>query len=78
MYLNFLIIYSTYLISYITSPTKLTSQCDTLIDNIMSNVTTEDAILGNIINTIFDHLGQFLILITPSCQSQNEKFTKKL
>ena len=56
------IIYSSYLIPYITSPTGLTSRSHSLIDNIISNVITEDAISGNIINTISDHLGQFLIL----------------
>ena len=49
-------------IPHITSPTRLTSRSHTLIDNITSNVITEDAISGNIINTISDHLGQFLIL----------------
>ena len=56
------IIYSSYLTPHITSPTRLTSRSHTLIDNIMSTVITKDAISGNIINTISDHLGQFLIL----------------
>ena len=56
------IIYSGYLIPHITSPTRLASRSHTLIDNIISNVIPEDTISGNIINTISDHLGQFLIL----------------
>ena len=55
-------IYSSYLIPHITSPTRLTSSSHTLIDNMISNVITEDTISGNIMNTISDHLGQFLIL----------------
>ena len=42
--------------------TRLTSRSRTLIDNIMSNVITEGALSGNIINTISDHLGEFIIL----------------
>ena len=55
---------SSYLIPLIicTSPTRLTSRSHTLTDNIMSNVIMEDGISGNIINTVSDHLGQFLIL----------------
>ena len=44
----------------------------------MSNVTTEDEISGNIVNTISDHLGQFLIHTPLSHQSQNEKFPKEM
>ena len=43
------IIYSNYLIPHITSPTRLTNRSHTLIDNVMSNVITEDAYSGNII-----------------------------
>ena len=66
------IIYSSYLIPHITSPTRLTGRSHTLIDNIMSNVITEDAISGNIINTIPDHLGQFLILPYHSITSNSK------
>ena len=52
------IIYSSYLVPHITSPTRLTIRSHTLIDNIMSNVITKDVISGNIINTISD---QFLM-----------------
>ena len=67
------IIYSSYLISHITSPTRLTSRSHTLIDNIMSNVITEYAISGNIINTTSDHLGQFLILPYHSITSNSKR-----
>ena len=52
------VIYSSHLIPHITSPSRLTSRSHTLIDNIMSNVITKDAISGNIINAISD---QFLM-----------------
>ena len=67
------IIYSSYLIPHITSPTRLTSRSHTLIDNIMSNIITEDAISGNIINTISNHLGQFLILPYHSITSSSKR-----
>ena len=64
------VIYSSYLISHISFPTRLTRKSHTLIVNITGNVITKDAILGNYINTISDHLSQFLSLprhsITPS------------
>ena len=67
------IIYSSYIIPHITSPTRLTSRSHNQIDIIMSNVTTEDAISGNIINTIPDHLGQFLILPYHSIMSNSKQ-----
>ena len=67
------IIYSSYLIPHITSPTRLTSRSHTLIDNTISNVITEDTISGNIINKISDHLGQFLILPYHSITSNSKQ-----
>ena len=58
------VIYSSNLLPHITSPTQLTSRSHTLIDNIFSNI-NEECTSGNIINTISDHLGQFLII--PNC-----------
>ena len=67
------IIYSSYLIPHVTSPTRLTSRSHTLIDNIICNVITEDTISGNIINTISDHLGQSLILPYHSIASNSKR-----
>ena len=39
----------------------------------MGNVITEDAFSGNIINTISDHLGQFLILPYHSSTSNSKR-----
>ena len=72
------IIYSSYLIPHITSPTRLTSRSHGWIDNGMGNVITEDAISGNIINTISDHLGQFLILPLYHVKLKARSYPKKL
>ena len=66
------IIYSSYLIPHITCSTRLTNRIHTLIDNIISNVITEDTISGNI-NTMSDHLGQFLILPYHSITSNSKQ-----
>ena len=83
MHLDFLInVLSSNLNPYIISPTILTSRILTRIDNIMSNVITEDAISGYIINTIPDHLGQFLILpqhsVTPNAKGELYRKRSKL
>ena len=60
---NFLdIIYSTNLVPNITSPTRLTSRSQTLIDNIFSSIINGDCIAGNLISPISDHHTQFLII----------------
>ena len=65
------VIYTSNLLPHITSPTRLTSRSQTLIDNIFSNINGE-CTSGNIINTISDHLGQFLVI--PNCSySYNSK-----
>ena len=56
-------------------PTRLTSHSKTLIDNILSNVTSHEVISGNITATISDDLPQFLffpnVLSNPSYQKSN-------
>ena len=59
---NFLDIYSTNLVPNITSPTRLTSRSQTLIDNIFSSIINDDCIAGNLISPISDHHAQFLII----------------
>ena len=56
------VIYSSNLLPFITSTTRLTSRSHTLIDNITSNI-NEEFTSGNIINTVSDHFGQFLIIL---------------
>ena len=49
-----------FFLSYITTPTRVTTHSKTLIDNIFSNI--EDGLIsGNIILTISDHFAQFLL-----------------
>ena len=56
-------------------PTRLTSHSKTLIDNILSNVTSHEVISGNITATISDDLPQFVflpnVLSNPSYQKSN-------
>ena len=59
------IIYSTNLLANITSPTRLTSRSQTLIDNIFSSVINDD------ISPISDHYARFLII--PNYTTQNSK-----
>ena len=59
------IIYSTNLLANITSPTRLTSRSQTLIDNIFSSVINDD------ISPISDHHARFLII--PNYTTQNSK-----
>ena len=49
------------LVPYILLPTQLTSHSKAYIDNIVSNIISPEAISGNLILTISDHLPQFLI-----------------
>ena len=46
----------------ILQPTRITSQSNTLIDSIFSNVIDPDIISGNLTATISDHLLQFSII----------------
>ena len=56
------IIYSTNFVPQITSPTRLTSRSQTLIDNIFSSVINDGRIEGNLISPISDQNAQFLII----------------
>ena len=47
---------------YILQPTRITSHSETLIDNIITNITLPDSISGNLTATISDYLPQFLII----------------
>ena len=49
-------------VPYILQPTRLTSHSKTLIDNIISNIISPEAISGNLTATISDHLSQFMIV----------------
>ena len=49
------------LLPHIVQPTRIRNNSKTLIDDIYSNITTPNNILGNITATISDHLPQFCI-----------------
>ena len=63
------------IIPYILLPTRLTIHSKTLINNIFSNLLSCEAISGNIIATISDHLPQLLcapnVLSNPLCNNSN-------
>ena len=46
----------------ILQPTKITSHCNTLIDNIVLNVIDPDIISANLTATVSGHLPQFAII----------------
>ena len=67
------IIYSTNLVPNITSPTRLTSRSQTLIDNIFSSIINDDCIAGNLISPISDHHAQFLIIPNYTITQNSKK-----
>ena len=65
--------YSASLVPYLTSPTRITSHSRTLIDNIFSTDVSENAISGNIVTSISDHLAQSLFLPIDQLKTNNNK-----
>ena len=55
-------IYLTDLLPNITSPSRLTSRSQILMDNIFSSVINDDCIAGNLVSQIYNHHAQFLII----------------
>ena len=55
------IMYTNFLLPYITIPTRVTTHSKTLIDNTFSDNIEDGLISGNIITTISDHYAQFLL-----------------
>ena len=53
--------YSSFLLPYILSPSRLTIRSQMLIDNIFSNNIEKDINSGNLTSTISDHYAQFLL-----------------
>ena len=65
--------YSASLVLYLTSPTRITSHSRTLIDSIFSMAISENAISGNMVTSISDHLAQFLFLPIDQFKTNNNK-----
>ena len=53
--------YESFLLPYISSPTRVTPRSQTLIDNIFPNITENEIISENITTTISDHYAQFTL-----------------
>ena len=53
---------SYFFLSYILQPTRITESSATLIDDIFANSYSIDAISGNLVLKMSDHLPQFLIV----------------
>ena len=54
--------YASFLLPYISAPSRVTPRSKTLTDNIFSNIIEDGGISGNIVTTISDHYTQFLLL----------------
>ena len=56
------LMYSNFLLPYITTPTRISTHSRTLIDNIFSNNIEDGLVSGNIITTVSDHYAQFFFM----------------
>ena len=56
----------------INSPTQITANSKTLINNIFYNDVTKNIISGNIATSISDHLTQFLLISNQNPSSKNQ------
>ena len=65
--------YSNLLLPHITSPTCITINSKTLIDNIFSNNYDSSFTSGNLVTTLSDHHAQFLLMEFQTKRMDNEK-----
>ena len=65
--------YTNFLSTYISTPTRVTTHSKTIIDNIFTNNIDDGLISGNITTTITDHYAQFLLRKDMKLQHTNEK-----
>ena len=54
--------YASFLLPYINTPSRVTPHSKTLIDKIFPNTIEDSYISGNLVTTISDHYGQFLLM----------------
>ena len=66
-------IYSSSLLTQITSPTHISTKSKTLLDNIFSTDSPEGPILGKIITSISDHLAQFILFPVQKTKGSKKK-----
>ena len=60
----------------INSPTRITANSKTLIDNIFYNDLTKNIISGSITTSDSDHLTQFLLISNQNPSSKNQMFNR--
>ena len=65
--------YSNLLLPHIASPTRVTLNPETLIDNIFSNNYDSSFTSGNLVTTLSDHHAKFLLMEFQKKQMDNEK-----
>ena len=65
--------YSNLLLPHIASPTRVTLNSETLIDNIFSNNDDSSFTSGNLVTTLSDHHAQFLLMEFQNKQMDNKK-----
>ena len=65
--------YSNLLLPHIASPTRVTLNSETLIDNIFSDNYDSAFTSGNLVTTLSDHHAQFLLMEFQNKQMDNEK-----
>ena len=68
---------SHYLLPHILHPTRVTDHSATVIDNIFSNNTTFETVIGNIMTHISDHFPQFIILNKANIDCKRCSFSKR-
>ena len=57
--------YASFLLPYINTPSRViphSTHSKTLIDNIFSNMIEDSSVSGNLVTTISDHYGEFLLM----------------
>ena len=72
-------IYFGLLTPHITIPTRITPRSRTLINNIFTNTVDEPSVSGNLMCSISDHLGQFLIYPKQNakkCLNEKTKYNR--
>ena len=65
--------YASFLLPYISAPSRVTPHSKTLNDNIFSNMIEDGSISGNFVTVISDHYDQFLLM-----KNLNNKKKKKI
>jgi len=64
---------SNYFLPHIIHPTRITARSKTLIDNIFSNLKTDNFKAGNLTVSLSDHLPQYLLAKNIFCSPPNSK-----